>query len=430
MLTSAQIRPQFVAATLLWLTALAVDAEDWPQWRGPNRDGVWSETGLAATFPADGLKVRWRAPVGPGFSSPVIAGGRVIVTDSQIEKPKGRDRVLCFDEKTGKPLWTYTHDVTPLPDWVFTSAPGQEQGPNATPIVRDGRAYAVGSLAQNLYCLDASTGGVLWEKNLEKEFHLPESTNGSASPMIDGDLLILFVGAKPGACVVALDKNSGKVVWTALDEFTAHSSPVIVSAGGVRQLIVWTVESVTGLDPASGRLLWRERFPGSSMTAVPTPVFAGDRLLLGGLMLKLAADKPGESVLWPEAISKRSLSSTSTPMLRGGLVFSAKDKGEFICLDATTGGQLWENKTVTDLTTAATIHITANGDTALIFNDRGELIRARLDADGYHEISRALVITPAYPFGGRKVVWTPPSYANGHIFARNEKEIVCASLQP
>ena len=164
------------------------------------------------------------------------------------------------------------------------------------------------------------------------------------------------------------------------------------------------------------------------MGAVATPVFAGDRLLLGGLMLKLDADKPGATVLWPEAISKRVLSSTSTALLRDDLVFCANDKGEFIGLDATTGQQLWESKTVTDLTSSASVHLTANGDTALLFNDRGELIRARLDRAGYHELSRAPLVTPAYPFGGRKLIWTPPAYANGCVFARNEKEIVCASL--
>src|SRR5947207_923399 len=143
MLSAVQIRQQLLAATLLWLLAVAVHADDWPQWRGLDRDGVWKEAGIAGTFPAGGLKIRWRAPVGFGYSSPVVAQGRVYVTDSQLEPPKARERVLCFDEATGGLLWTFSHDVT-YPDWAFTV--GQEKGPNSTPIVHDGKLYVLGSL--------------------------------------------------------------------------------------------------------------------------------------------------------------------------------------------------------------------------------------------------------------------------------------------
>src|SRR5881397_2950388 len=106
-------KPGRIAALVLpLLLPLAGLADDWPQWRGPNRDGVWNETGIRETFPSGGLEIRWRAPVGYGFSSPVVAEGRVCVTDSQLDKPKAIERVLCFEEATGKPLWTYTHEVT------------------------------------------------------------------------------------------------------------------------------------------------------------------------------------------------------------------------------------------------------------------------------------------------------------------------------
>src|SRR6266545_946326 len=107
------------ALTLLVLLAAAIRADDWPQWRGPDRDGVWSETGILESFPADGLKIRWRAPVGPGWSSPVVAKGRVYLTDSHLLRPKAQERVLCFDEATGKPLWSYSYEVI-YPEWAFT----------------------------------------------------------------------------------------------------------------------------------------------------------------------------------------------------------------------------------------------------------------------------------------------------------------------
>ncbi len=430
MLTASQICQQFLVATLPCWFACVAQADDWPQWRGLNRDGVWKETGIVESFPSSGLNIRWRAPLGFGYSSPVIARGRVYATDSQLAAPKARERILCLDEGSGGLLWTFSHDVT-YPDWAFTA--GQEKGPNSTPVVQDGKLYVLGSLG-HLFCLDALKGEVLWQRDLAKEYHFEETQTTSTSPLIDGDLLIVLLGMwgdNPDECVLAVDKNSGKEVWRAIKEISAHSSPVIVTAGGVRQLIVWTPKSVTSLNPATGALYWREPYVTSLDAVVSTPVFANGRLLVGGMMLKLDAEKPGATVLWPMDPKpvKRVLSATSTALLLGDLVFSAKTSGELVCLDAATGAQVWIDNTVTDLKGGACIHFTVNGDAVLIFNERGELIRARLDGEGYHEISRTKLIEPAYPFGGRKVAWSPVSFANGHVLARSEKEIVCASLQ-
>ena len=132
--------------------ALASRAEDWPQWRGSGRDGVWHETGIRKTFPPEGLPVRWRAPVGYGFSSPAVAKGRVYVTDSLLDRPRVRGRVLCFEEATGKLLWTFSREKTNYPAWAFV--PGQEPSPNGTPIVQYGKVYATGPQAHDLYCLE------------------------------------------------------------------------------------------------------------------------------------------------------------------------------------------------------------------------------------------------------------------------------------
>lgn len=410
--------------TLPMVAPLAMRAADWPQWRGPNRDGVWSEKALRQTFPSNGLATRWRASVGYGFSSPVVAQGRVCVTDSQLDKPNAVERILCFEEATGKPLWTNSHEVT-YPEWAFT--PGQEKGPNATPIVQDGKVYVLGSLG-HLFCLKARDGEVLWKKDLAKEYGFDPLQTTSASPLIEGNLLILLLGGKP--CVLALDKETGKEVWRALNESAAHSSPIVIHAGGVRQLVVWTQQSVSALDPGTGKLHWREQLPTLSDYSVATPVFSNGRLLLSGLMLKLDADKPSASLLWPEARSpaRRILSNTSTPLLKGECVYSAKSSGEFICLEASTGKLLWETNSVTDLKGGASIHLAENGDSVLLFNNRGELIRAQLTAQGYREHGRATLLEPTYPFGGRNVAWAAPAYANGHVLARTEKELVCASL--
>jgi outer membrane protein assembly factor BamB len=413
------------AVILPLLLGVAVRAEDWPQWRGPNRDGVWGEIGILETFPADGLKVRWRVPVGWGFSSPVVAHGRVYLADSEVVKPKAKERVLCFDEKTGKALWTHAYEVA-YEDWAFDAK--QEIGPVATPIVQNGKVYAVGRLG-HLFCLDAKKGEVLWQRNLEKDYQV-KFAPGTPSPLIEGDLLILFMGGKPGACVIGLHKDTGKEVWKALDESLTFSSPIVISSGGKKQLIVWTHESVTSLDPAAGTTYWRQPLLTSADYAVSTPAFHKDRLLIGGLMFQLDPDKPAAKVLWPDskAPSRRIFSHTSTALFRGDHLFTAKSSGELICLDAATGAQVWESDKVTDLKNGASIHLTPNGDSVLLYTDKGELIRAQLTAQGYKEISRVAVLEPTFPFAGRKVAWSPPAYANRHIFVRNGKELVCASL--
>lgn len=414
-----------VALTLPLLPSAALRADDWPQWRGLNRDGVCGETGLLESFPAEGLKVRWRVPVGWGFSSPVVAQGRVYLADSELVNPKARERLRCWDETTGKALWTHAYEVA-YPDWAFD--PKQESGPVATPIVQNGKVYTLGRLG-HLFCLDARSGDMLWQNNLEKDYQVVWSP-GTPSPLIEGDLLILLIGGKPGACVVALHKDTGKEVWKALEESLTFSSPIVISSGGKKQLIVWTQESVTSLDPAAGKTYWRQRLLTSGDYAVSTPVFHKDRLLIGGLMFKLDSDKPAATVLWPasKATSRRIFSHTSTALFRGDHLFSAKSSGELVCVEASTGKQVWESDKVTDLNNGASIHLTPNGDSVLLYTDKGELIRAQLTSQGYQEISRVAVLEPTFPFAGRNVAWSPPAYANRHIFARNGKELICASL--
>jgi outer membrane protein assembly factor BamB len=401
-------------------------ADDWPQWRGPGRDGVWRETGLLESFPAKGLQVRWRVPAGWGFSSPVVAEGRVYLADSEVARPRAKERVRCFDARNGKTLWRHVYEVA-YEDWAFD--PKQEIGPVATPIVHSGKVYTLGRVG-HLFCLDALKGEVRWQKNLEKDYQVAFAP-GTPSPLIDGGLLILFIGGKPNAGVIALDKDTGKEVWKALNESLTFSLPIVITSGGKRQLILWTQESVTSLDPRTGNTYWRQKLLTSNEYAVATPVYCEDKLLIGGLMLQLDADKPAAKVLWPESKAplRRVLSHTSTALFQGDYLFSAKSSGELVCLEASTRRQVWETANVTDLKNGASIHLTANGDSVLLYTDRGELIRARLTGQGYKEISRVTVLQPTFPFGGRKVAWPPPACANGHIFARNGKELVCASLQ-
>ena len=280
-------------SVLLLAGTVTAQADDWPQWRGPNRDGVWHESGTLAAFPPGGLEVAWRAPVGRGWSSPVVAQGRVYVTDVQATRPAARERVLCLDAATGRPLWSHQYAVS-YPDWAFDPNAG---GPRATPIIRDGRLYTLGALG-HLFCLDAIHGEVLWKRDLARDYQVREFTGITASPLIEGDRLILYICGKPGACVVGLNKDSGKEQWRALDDSFTYSSPITIAAGGQRQLIVWTQEAVTSLDPASGRLWWREAVPTSGDQSVSTPVWLGQRLYVAGLMFRLERDRPAAAVVW------------------------------------------------------------------------------------------------------------------------------------
>src|SRR6202171_1731299 len=199
------------ALTLPWRAPAARRAEDWPQWRGLNRGGAWNETGILEFFPTDGLKVRWRAPVGWGFSSPVVAQGCVYLADSEVVKPKAKERVHCFEETTGKALWSHAYEVA-YEDWAFD--PKQEIGPVATPIVQNGKVYAVGRVG-HLFCLDARNGEVLWQRNLEKDYGVAFAP-GAPCPLIDGDLLILFIGGKTGGCGLGFDNDFRQEVLTGL----------------------------------------------------------------------------------------------------------------------------------------------------------------------------------------------------------------------
>jgi outer membrane protein assembly factor BamB len=407
-----------VAISLLGAAAVA-QADDWPQWRGPNRDGVWRET-----FSRGQPKVCWRAPVGPGWSSPVVARGRVYLTDSQLMRPQAKERVHCFDEATGKSLWTHAYEVT-YPDWAFDFAPGR--GPTATPIIDAGKLYTVGNKG-DLCCLDALKGEVLWRRNLERDYHVQEFAF-NASPLIEGNLLILCIGSYPGtmsSAVVALGKDSGKETWKTPTEGLTNSSPIVITAGGKRQVVVWTQGSVTSLNPATGALYWQERMNTPAASAVATPVFSDNFLLVSGLMLKLDPERPAARMLWPnsKAMSRRILSNTSTAVLQNGYVFSARSSGELVCMEASTGKQVWVTDQVTRVEGGASVHLTANGDGIFLHTHRGDLIQAELSGKGYKEIRRDKLLAPV---AGQKA-WPAPAFANCHVFARNDKELICASL--
>jgi outer membrane protein assembly factor BamB len=435
-------------------------ADDWPQWLGPQRDGIWRESGIIGKFPANGPTIRWRTPIGGGYSGPAVAGGRVFLTDRKLaagaKNPgeafgrsavAGSERVLCLDEATGKVLWKHEYDCL-----YQVSYPA---GPRTTPVVNGGKVYTLGAMG-DLLCLDSARGKVLWAKNFPRDYSARVPMWGfSASPLLDGDRLICLVGG-PGSVAVAFHKDTGKEVWRALSaREPGYCPPMIYEVAGKRQLIIWHPESVNALDPETGKVYWSQTFgtepvgSGRKMVrsglSIPTPRLMGDLLFVtafydGPLMLKLDTDKPGAKVLWQGKSHSERPDRTDglhsiicTPVLKDGYIYGVCSYGELRCLDAKTGQRLWSTREPTGGKELrwANAFLTPQGDRFILFNEFGDLIIARLSPKGYDELSRAHILDPTNTMAapkGRRVIWSHPAFADRCVFARNDAEIVCVSM--
>jgi outer membrane protein assembly factor BamB len=413
-------------------SAAALQGHDWPQWRGPNRDGVWRETGILEKFPPHGLHVRWRAKVGSGYSGVVVAKARVYVTDRRLRPDV--ERVLCFAEQTGEPLWVHSYPCD-YENMEYGS------GPRAAPTVHDGKVYTFGARG-HLFCLDAANGKTLWKKDLVKDHQarLPR-WGASAAPLVEDELLIVVAGGQPGACVMAFHKDTGEVMWKALDDRPAYSSPIAVDAGGQRQVIVWTCDTVSSLAPATGKVYWQVPYRNANdHHVVATPVVRNGLLLVNSVwrktakMLKLNSGKPAASVLW-ETKRWEAHNLYSTAIFPDERHFYLVDHTDVCCIDASNGKEIWRAPALAHHSGSrgtvglAGAHLTANGRQVFIFDDQGKLILARLSPDGYAEVGRTFLIEATSGTHWQSpLTWAHPAYANRHVFARNDKELVCASL--
>jgi outer membrane protein assembly factor BamB len=450
--TQARIRLSLLIPTLLLILLSSVRADDWPQWLGPERDAIWRENGILDKFPQGGPKVRWRMPIGAGYSGPAVANERVYLTDRVLaegaKNPKnafnpgvripGKERVLCLDEKNGELLWKHEYDCT----YQISYA----DGPRATPLVHEGRVYTLGAMG-NLFCLDADKGTVIWSKNFVIDFKAPVPLWGfAAHPLLDGDKLICLIGGKD-QIVVALDKNTGAEKWHALSfknrqTQIGYCPPMIYTIGGKRQLIIWHPESVNGLNPENGELYWSQPFSVKANLTIPTPRQDGDLLFLtsfynGAMMLQFEGGKP--RVLWRSEVASEMPERTDTlnsiiptPFLKDGFIYGMCSYGEMRCLRTRDGKRVWMSLKPAEVPDEsvrwANVFLIAQGDRFFLLNEKGDLIIARLTPQGYEEIDRAHILDPTDPSPGRLVVWSHPAFANKSMYARNDKEIVCVSL--
>jgi outer membrane protein assembly factor BamB len=393
---------------------------------------VWRESGLIERFDGAELPAKWRVEIGAGYSGPTVAAGRVFVMDRQTQ-PEQIERVLCLDAKTGGSLWTHSYAC-------LYRGVGYPAGPRASVTIDDSRAYALGSMG-HLHCLDAATGSVVWSHDCDREYKIEMPNWGiTASPLVYQNLVIAMIGGEQ-ACVVAFDKLNGKEVWRALRERVQYSAPIIVSQAGQDVLVCWTGDSVAGLHPLTGETAWHVEFKPSRMPiGVATPVLNGDRLFMtsfydGSLMLRLKSDTLGVETVWKrvgenERNTDALQSIISTPVFSGDHIYGVDSYGELRCLKADNGDRVWEDLSATPKARWSTIHFVQQGDRTWMFNERGELIIGRLTPQGFQEISRAKLLEPTLEQlnsrGG--VCWSHPAFAGGHIFARNDQELVCASL--
>ena len=456
---------RFVWCTVLvGASTLIAGADDWPQWLGPKRDGVWREAGIVEKFPAGGPKVLWRQPVGVGYSGPSVAGGRVFVTDFVSDQGSalpaggfakgrfvGKERVTCRDTATGKEAWSAGYPVA-----YTISYPA---GPRSNPTVDGNRLYTLGAMG-DLKCYNAATGEEKWAKNFPKDYAATIPVWGyAAHPLVDGDKLICLAGGSDDRLVIAFDKASGKELWASQScpgDF-GYCPPMIYEFGGKRQLIVWHTRAVVGLDPETGKRLWRVDFDVKFALTAPTPRKVGDDGLFitsfynGSLFLKVGADKA--DVVWKsKARGERAEQTTdlssimATPVVAGDYAYGVCSYGQLRCIEVKTGKRVWETMQATrgKLTPAkvaaepepagserwGNAFLVSQGDRTILFNEQGDLILAKLSPKGYEELDRAHVIDPTNTMAGngRKVAWVHPAFAHGCVFVRNDAEVLCVSL--
>lgn len=421
-----------IAAFLISLGACRLGfADEWPQWRGPNRDGVWSEAGLPDRFDTPEIVRRWSVPISSGYSGPTVAGGRVFVTDRVIE-PRQIERVHCVHWETGEVVWSHAYDC------VYRGV-SYDAGPRASVLIDEGRGYSLGAMG-HLFCLDAASGGVVWERELNSQYQIRMPTWGiAASPLIERDLLIVQIGGED-ACLVAFDKWTGEERWRALSDDASYSAPIVIEQSGRRVLVCWTGNRIVGLEPSTGDLLWAFVFDWEKWPiGIATPVVRDDMLLIseahkGTLLLRLLQSELDVEKIWHRRKEDFPAAAMhcliSTPYIKGEYIYGADNSGVLRCLRLSTGDQLWEDRTAVPENRWATIHLIRNQDKTWLFNEQGELIIARLTPDGYDEISRAKLLDPTMDQLRRRngVTWSHPAFAYGHVFARNDMELVCADL--
>jgi outer membrane protein assembly factor BamB len=316
-----------------------LSAQDWNQWRGPNRDGIVTGFTAPKAWP-DTLKPLWKVTVGAGHSSPVVVAGKACVHARQEE----REVVSCFDLATGKLLWQDGYDA---PYTVNPIAARHGPGPKSTPVVAGGRLYTLG-ITEILSCYDINKGKLLWRKDFSDQFKKTSPDFGTAvSPVVDRGLLIVHLGTAGQGALTAFDASTGEVKWRWEGDGPGYSSPIVVELAGTRQVVTQSQANIVSVSAANGTLLWKIPFTTMAAQNIVTPLLYKDMLIFSGLnkgVMAVRVVKHGEEWTTEQVWQNTDVAMyMNSPDLNGDLLFgmSHKNRGQYFCLDAGTGKTLW-----------------------------------------------------------------------------------------
>jgi len=380
-------------------------AEDWPRWRGPRGDGISKETNLADKWPADGPPRLWAAEVGLGYSSPVAVNGRVYL----FSTAGGKDTLTCFDAATGKILWNVTDEVP-----AFTRA---YEGTRATPTIENNRIYSLGGTGE-LTCRDLANGAPQWRVNILKDKGSNPLRWGTASsPLIVGNL-VYVQGGETGPVAYAVDKNSGSIAWKSEHEGLAgYAALTHVDVSGTPQLVCFAGDALVGMNPATGKTLWKEAWPTQYGVNGSTPIYRDGDLFVssaydkGCMMLRLTPQ--GATKLW----ENRNIDSRFQGMILEGNVLYANSEGDVKCMSWPDGKILWQSPEPNLNNGGSIVRLPDNK--MILMSERGELSLATATPE------KMEVITSAKVFDVGSDVWTTPLVYGGRLYAKGGPEFVC-----
>lgn len=409
-------------------------SRDWPQWMGPQRDGTWIP-GIEIDTLTDASFVRlWQAEVGSGYTGPTVAAGRVYLMDYHRAEME-LERILCLDLGSGEMIWEH--------DYQVEYGVGYPTGPRASVLIHEGKAYAFGTMG-DLHCLDAASGQLLWHLDGNERYSIDMPIWGLASsPLIEEDLLIVQMGGKDGACMLGLDKDSGKEIWRALDDEASYCAPVIIRQAGSRVLVAWTGERVAGLDPICGELHWSIPFEQTkSVINIATPEYEAPYLFLssfydGSMLIELEQESKGAQMVWKRrGRSERQTdalhSIMSSPFIQGEHVYGVDSYGEFRCLELMSGDRVWTDSTLTPYGRWSNAHFVFDRGRFWAFNELGDLVLGRVSPEGFEDLGRVHLIDPVSispnPRGG--VNWAFPAFAGNRIVVRSDDRLIAYRLIP
>ena len=414
---------RWVPLLLLGALSLASPAPgaDWPQWRGPNRDGVAVGSELPAQLPA-ALHRLWEVPVGVGQSSPIVVGDRLFIHARQGEE----EVVLALSASTGKELWRHAYTVPYVP---ATAAIQYGPGPKSTMLAEGDSVYSFG-IRERLLALDANSGAVRWEKTFEDDYNPPYPIWGTAaSPLVEGNLIIVPVGNTGSAeeddhgALIAFDKATGKEVWRA-DGPPAYVSPMAFDLGGVRQIVTMSNVAFFGVRASDGELLWSKEFTTAFSQNTPTTILYKGMFILSGYQEGAAAlrvEPPKGDGAWKLTEVWKTTQAElymDSPVRVGDYLYfrSYKRAGTFVCLDPMTGKIVWQSPG----RWAAYSSVIAVGDRLLALTDTAELKVIAADPEDYRELASWEVASSA--------TWAHLALSGSRLYVKDEENLASFDL--